>query len=163
MSDNTSIDMIDMIDTKVLIISGNNTKEIILNIDTIKNVLALKHINTIAVLSNTELLKKIYIKINDYELKTLHSNNSTFEIFDSLTFKKNVSDSFCYNESCESGININFRLDTKNYVFNPILNKLMKLHISFFELINDELVAIELEQISMELCIYSNRAKLTMV
>lgn len=190
MSVSNKID-VDMIETKVIIINSklglnhlNSTttepiKNITINIDTITNVLALKHSNTIAVLINpsssssslnVNSINKIYIKINDYELKTLYlksneNNNHTNQsvgIFDSLTFKKQDSSSLCYNESCKSGINANFRLDTKNYVFNPILNKLMKLTISFWvdttNFISDEEI-----DFSMELCIYSNRAKLTMV
>jgi|TARA_Y100000389_G_C17417310_1_gene494528 hypothetical protein len=159
----------DIIDKKTLIIKGANTSNIILSdIEPIHNVLAIKHVLTYATIDangTTPDIKNIIIKISDFNLKTIISNNKTNLIFNNLIFKNNEQYVFKHNQHNYTGIIHDFRIDPDNYVCNPILNKLDKLDISFYELdeTNGNLVPYELKEVNIELCIYSNRKKLTMI
>lgn len=159
----------DIIDKKTLIIKGANTSNIILSdIEPIHNVLAIKHVFTYATIDangTTSDIKNIIIKINDFNLKTIISNNKTNLIFNNLIFKNNEQYVFKHNQHNYTGIIHDFKIDPDNYVCNPILNKLDKLNISFYELDDTDgsLVPYQLKEINIELCIYSSRKKLTMI
>lgn len=157
------------VDKKVILISGTNTSDITIDIEPIKNVLSIKHIETSALLANTTLsddLKTVYIFINDYNLKTLYDTNnykSGIPVFGNLTFKPSSTNTKYQTDSINSGIISDFKADNQNYVFNPMLGELNRLNISFKHYNNGELVPIELQDFSMELCIYTSRTKLTML
>ena len=159
----------DIIDKKTLIIKGNDTYNIILSdIEPIHNVLAIKHVLTYATINNTVTtpdIQNIIIKINDFNLKTIISNNKTNLIFNNLIFKNNEKYAFKHNQHNDTGIISDFRIDPDNYVCNPILNKLDKLIISFYKLNEStgDLEQVQLKEINIELCIYSSRKKLTMI
>ena len=157
--------MEDILDKKTIIVSSNNTSNITLDIDPIKNVNSIKLVETYANLgSNASNLKKIYICINDYALKTIYSkdtdNNSiATNVFSNIIFFKGLNK----NELNGTGVIADFNLDPQNYVFNPIKGELSRLNISFKELdANNVLVDYTLDDFSLELCIYSKRMKLTM-
>ena len=158
------------IDKKVILINGTNTDNITINIEPIKNVLSLKHIETSALLTNPSLtddLKTVYIFINDYNLKTLYDTNkykTGIPVFGNLTFKPSTDNTKYQTNSINSGIITDFKSDNQNYVFNPMLGELNRLNISFKSYNADgELVPIALQDFSMELCIYTSRTKLTML
>ena len=157
------------IDKHVILINGSNTSNLRIDIEPIKNVLSIKHIETVALLSNTtstDDLKTVYIFLNDYNLKTLYdtTNYKTgIPVFGNLTFKPSSTNTKYQTDSINSGIISDFKADNQNYVFNPMLGELHRLNISFKEYDNGELVDIELKEFSMELCIYSSRTKLTML
>lgn len=157
------------IDKHVILINGSNTSNLRIDIEPIKNVLSIKHIEMNAVLSSSTPandIKKIYILLNDYKLKTLYDTNNYnlgIPVFGNLIFKPDASHTTYQADSVNSGIISDFRADNQNYVFNPMLGELHRLNISFKEYDNGELVGIELKEFSMELCIYSSRAKLTML
>lgn len=153
-------------DKNVIIVNGKNTSNLTINIEPIKNVLSIKHVEMNALLDSSDAdIKKIYIFLNDYKLKTLYDeNNIGTPVFGNLVFKPNASHTTYQADSVNSGIISDFRADNQNYVFNPMLGELNRLNISFKEYnTNGELVDIELKEFSMELCIYSSRAKLTML
>ena len=156
------------IDKHVIIVNGKDTNNITIDIEPIKNVLSIKHVEMNALLDSSEAdIKKVYIFLNDYKLKTLYDNNEHklgTPVFGNLVFKPNASHTTYQADSVNSGIITDFRADNQNYVFNPMLGELNRLNISFKEYDNDgELVDIALKEFSMELCIYSSRAKLTML
>lgn len=156
------------IDKHVILINGSNTSNLRIDIEPIKNVLSIKHIEMNAVLSSTPAndIKKVYILLNDYKLKTLYDTNNYktgIPVFGNLIFKPDASHTTYQADSVNSGIISDFKADNQNYVFNPMLGELHRLNISFKEYDNGELVGIELKEFSMELCIYSSRAKLTML
>jgi len=157
------------VDKKVILINGTNTSNITIDIEPIKNVLSIKHIETSALLTDitqTNDLKTVYIFLNDYNLKTLYDNTnykSGIPVFGNLTFKPSSTNTKYQTDSINSGIISDFKADNQNYVFNPILGELNRLNISFKEYNNDELVPIQLQEFSMELCIYTSRTKLTML
>ena len=161
------------IDKHVIIVNGSNTNNITIDIEPIKNVLSIKHVEINALLNTTAEqlsptdIKKVYIFLNDYKLKTLYDNNEHnlgTPVFGNLVFKPDASHTTYQADSVNSGIISDFRADNQNYVFNPMLGELNRLNISFKEYNNDgELVDIALKEFSMELCIYSSRAKLTML
>ena len=156
------------IDKHVIIVNGNNTTNLTIDIEPIKNVLSIKHIEMNAVLSSSGTdIKKVYIFLNDYKLKTLYDNNEHSlgtPVFGNLVFKPDASHTTYQADSVNSGIISDFRADNQNYVFNPMLGELNRLKISFKEYNTiGELVDITLKEFSMELCIYSSRAKLTML
>ena len=159
----------DIIDKKTLIINGYDTSNIILSdIEPIHNVLAIKHVLTYATINRTGTtpdIQNIIIKINDFNLKTIISKNKTNLIFNNLIFKNNEQYAFKHNQHNDTGIITDFRIDPDNYVCNPILNKLDKLNISFYELNEStgDLDEVQLKEINIELCIYSSRKKLTMI
>jgi hypothetical protein len=159
----------DIIDKKTLIIKGYDTSNIILSdIEPIHNVLAIKHVLTYATIDDigtTPNIKNIIIKINDFNLKTIISNNKTNLIFNNLIFKNNEKYAFKHNQHNDTGIITDFRIDPDNYVCNPILNKLDKLNISFYKLneTHGNLEPYQIKEINIELCIYSSRKKLTMI
>ena len=156
------------IDKHVIIVNGKDTNNITIDIEPIKNVLSIKHVEMNALLDSSEAdIKKVYIFLNDYKLKTLYDNNEHklgTPVFGNLVFKPNASHTTYQADSVNSGIITDFRADNQNYVFNPMLGELNRLNISFKEYDDSgELVDIELKEFSMELCIYSSRAKLTML
>lgn len=157
--------MEDILDKKTIIVNGSNISNITLDIDPIKNVNSIKLVETYANLGTiaTELTK-IYICINDYPLKTIYSKDSanntiTTNVFSNIIFFNGLDK----NELNGTGIITDFNLDPQNYVFNPIKGELNRLNISFKKLnSNNVLVAFTLNDVSLELCIYSKRMKLTM-
>ena len=155
------------IDKHVILINGSNTSNLRIDIEPIKNVLSIKHIETVALLTNsTTDLKTVYIFLNDYNLKTLYdtTNYKTgIPVFGNLTFKPSSTNTKYQTDSINSGIISDFKADNQNYVFNPMLGELHRLNISFKEYNNGELVPIQLQDFSMELCIYTSRTKLTML
>jgi len=157
--------MEDILDKKTIIVNGSNISNITLDIDPIKNVNSIKLVEIYANLeTNATELTKIYICINDYPLKTIYSkdsNNNTIatNVFSNIIFFK----SFSKNELNGTGIITDFNLDPQNYVFNPIKGELNRLNISFKKLDStNALVDFPLNDVSLELCIYSKRMKLTM-
>jgi hypothetical protein len=157
--------MEDILDKKTIIVNGSNISNITLDIDPIKNVNSIKLVETYADLgiSATELTK-IYICINDYPLKTIYSKDSNHNsiatnVFSNIIFFNGLNK----NELNGTGIITDFNLDPQNYVFNPIKGELNRLNISFKKLNTDNvLVDFTLNDVSLELCIYSKRMKLTM-
>ena len=157
--------MEDILDKKTIIVNGSNISNITLDIDPIKNVNSIKLVETYAILGAiaTELTN-IYICINDYPLKTIYSKDSNHNsiatnVFSNIIFFK----SFSKNELNGTGIITDFNLDPQNYVFNPIKGELNRLNISFKKLDStNALVDFPLNDVSLELCIYSKRMKLTM-
>lgn len=158
--------MEDILDKKTVIVNGSNTPNITIDIDPIKNVNSIKLVEIYANLETTATeLTNIYICINDYPLKTIYSkdpnNNNTIatNVFSNIIFFK----SFSKNELNGTGIITDFNLDPQNYVFNPIKGELNRLNISFKKLDStNALVDFPLNDVSLELCIYSKRMKLTM-
>ena len=157
--------MEDILDKKTIIVNGSNISNITLDIDPIKNVNSIKLVEIYANLETTATeLTNIYICINDYPLKTIYSkdndNNSiATNVFSNIIFFNGSNK----NELNGTGIITDFNLDPQNYVFNPIKGELNRLNISFKKLNTDNvLVDFTLNDVSLELCIYSKRMKLTM-
>ena len=158
------------VDKKVILINGNNKSDITIDIEPIKNVLSIKHIETSALLSSDSIendLKTVYIFLNDYNLKTLYDNNNYklgIPVLGNLTFKPSSDNTKYQADSINSGIISDFKSDNQNYVFNPMLGELHRLNISFKSYnANGELESIILQDFSMELCIYTSSTKLTML
>lgn len=157
--------MEDILDKKTVIVNGSNTPNITIDIDPIKNVNSIKLVEIYANLGITATkLTNIYICINDYPLKTIYSkdtdNNSiATNVFSNIIFFNGSNK----NELNGTGIITDFNLDPQNYVFNPIKGELNRLNISFKKLDStNALVDFPLNDVSLELCIYSKRMKLTM-
>lgn len=157
--------MEDILDKKTVIVNGSNTPNITIDIDPIKNVNSIKLVEIYANLGAVATkLTNIYICINDYPLKTIYSkdtdNNSiATNVFSNIIFFNGSNK----NELNGTGIITDFNLDPQNYVFNPIKGELNRLNISFKKLDStNALVDFPLNDVSLELCIYSKRMKLTM-
>jgi hypothetical protein len=153
----------DIIDKKVIIIDEENTSNISIEIEPIKNVIGIKLVESYATIStNTDKLQTAYICINDYRLKTItktiDNNTYTNDVFSSMIFYPDKK----YNEQIGTGIISTFNIDTQNYVFNPVKGELRKLDISFKSLDGTNLIEKELVSVYLELCIYSKRMKQTM-
>ena len=150
----------DIIDKKIIIIDETNKSNISIEIEPIKNVTSIKLVESYAtVTADPDKIKKVYICINDYRLKTISNDNTVRkDVFSSMIFYPQKE----YNEPIGTGIISTFNIDTQNYVFNPIQGELRKLDISFKHLVDDDLVPKELTSVYLELCIYSKRMKQTM-
>lgn len=149
----------DIIDKKVIIVDGTNKDNISIEIEPIKNVTSIKLVESYATIdSPNSSLKKIYICVNDYRLKTVNNGNTSNDVFSSMIFHPST----VYNEPNGTGTISTFNLDTQNYVFNPINGELRKLDISFKHLDGDNLTPRLLTSFYLEFCIYSKRMKQTM-
>ena len=157
--------MEDILDKKTIIVNGSNISNITLDIDPIKNVNSIKLVEIYANLGAVAPeLTNIYICINDYPLKTIYSNDTDNNSIATNVFSNIIFfEGFRKNELNGTGIITDFNLDPQNYVFNPIKGELNRLNISFKKLNTDNvLVDFTLNDVSLELCIYSKRMKLTM-
>lgn len=159
----------DSINKKVVILSGGGSSSTVINLsETIRNVVAIKHIRTSATISSTVKnalqntgIVPVFTKLNDYNLKEVYNtNNDIIPVFSSLYFETGSLESTSVSsKSNTTGIISNFRADVDNYVFNPLLPTLHKLQLDF---VDDQGNSVELQEFLIELCIYSTNAKLTM-
>ena len=149
----------DIIDKKIIIIDETNKSNISIQIEPIKNVTSIKLVESYAtVTADPTKIKKVYICINNYRLKTISNDTVRKDVFSSMIFYPEKE----YNEPIGTGIISTFNIDTQNYVFNPIEGELRKLDISFKSFDGTNLTEEELKSVYLELCIYSKRMKQTM-
>jgi hypothetical protein len=155
----------DKIEKDTVIINGTDTSNITVNLkDTIKNVVAVKHMRTYATI-NTDTqsypnFQNVFFSVNDFDLKTAYINDKNVSCYGHLVFQgSNPSANFVTTKSSSTGIITDFYSDTDNYVLNPLLPQLNKLNIRFFK---EDGSSIVMKEFTIEITVYSKHIKQTM-
>lgn len=138
--------------------------------DNIRNVVAIKHIQTHATINSSDTqnnpkFQNIFIQLNDYDLKKAYTKNNNIIscfanlIFDPVVTGQNNLRSFFSTKSDSTGIITDFDTDSDNYVFNPILPQLHKLNLKFLKEDGTKISPLEF---TTEITIYTRNIKQTM-
>lgn len=146
--------------------STNTTFEDISLIDTIRNVIGVKLLKVYAeVISNESTGKQYMIDINDFYVASVYRSNGEHldECFAILTADINdkASDTLVINY--DGYISTAYREDPYTYYCNPLLSALQRLKFGLRDAETGESVATEnIKRFHIEVCIYSQFAKITM-